>query len=92
MANIKSGQEIKEKYDVQNIVTACILGSQTPFTEPEMVETVEGKLKGSSIKITRKEVEELVEYTIMSFRRIKLVTVCNGKYFAYPTNSMRNAK
>ncbi|MBQ8044496.1 MAG: hypothetical protein IJ272_10220 [Clostridia bacterium] len=92
MANIKSRQEIKEMYDVQNIVTACILGSQTPFTEPEMVKNVEEKLEGSSIKITQKEVQELVEGTIMSFRRIKLVTVCNGKYFAYPTDSMRNAK
>ena len=37
MANIKSGAEIKEMYDVQNIVTACILGSQISFTTSEMV-------------------------------------------------------
>ena len=91
MANIKSGAEIKEMYDVQNIVTTCILGSQTTFTAHEMVKTVEEKLKGGSIKITKKEVQELVEDTILSFRRIKLISACNGKYFAYPTDSMRHA-
>ena len=88
MANIKSGQDIKEKYDVQNIVTACILGAEKPFRCYEMVKVVEKKCEGSSIKITSEQIQELVQDTIVAFQRINLVTACNCQYYAYPCKSM----
>lgn len=86
MANIKSGVEIRETYDVQNIVTAYILRSEKPFTRDEMIMSVENACEGSTIKITREQIKELVQDTIDAFLRIKLLTACNGKYYAYPTS------
>lgn len=84
MAKIKSGAEIKEVCDVQNIVTAYILRSARPFTRDEMIITVENACEGSSIKITRDQIKELVQGTIMAFLRHNLLDTCNGKYYAYP--------
>ena len=91
MANIKFGAEIKEMHDVQNIVTSCILGAQSPFTMCEMTDIAEKKLGGSSIKLTRKELHKLVVDTTQSFVRIKLVTAYEGKFYAYPTESVVKA-
>ena len=89
MANIKSGEEIKEMYDVQNIVTACILGAEKPFRCYEMVKIVEQKCEGSSIKITSEQIQEVVQDTIVAFQRITLVTAYNGQYYAYPCEAMK---
>ncbi|MBQ8625949.1 MAG: hypothetical protein IJ419_07305 [Agathobacter sp.] len=84
MANIKSGADIKEMYDVQNIVSACILRAAEPLTIPELVQNTQKLCEGSTIQLTNNQLQEMVEDTVSAFRRINLVTACNGKYYAYP--------
>lgn len=84
MCRIKSGAQIEEIYDVQNIVTACILRSPRPYSIRGLTQTVKRRCKGSSINITEKQIEELVRDTTFAFQRIKLVTAYNGQYYAYP--------
>lgn len=83
MANIKSGADIKEMCDVQNIISACILRAEQPSTVPELIQSAKKLCEGSVLKITDNQLREMVEGTIMAFRRINLVTACNGKYYAY---------
>lgn len=90
MANIKSGADIKEICDVQNIVTACILRAEKPSTISELVGTVQNLCRGSSIKMSHSQLRNMVEDTIAAFRRINLVTAREGKYYAYPRNFNTN--
>lgn len=92
MCRIKSGAQIKEIYDVQNIVTACILRSPRPYSIPGLTQTVKKMCRGSSINITETQIEKLVRDTTMAFQRIKLVTAYNGQYYAYPVASERYIK
>lgn len=89
MCRIKSGTQIKEIYDVQNIVTACILRSSQPYSIPGLSQTVKEKCRGSSIDITDALIERLVIETTMAFQRIKLITAYNGQYYAYPVESQK---
>ena len=89
MCRIKFGTQIAEIYDVQNIVTACILRSSQPYSIPELSQTVKEKCKGSSIAITDTLIERLVNDTTMAFQRIKLITAYNGQYYAYPVESQK---
>lgn len=87
MCRIKSGAQIREIYDVQNIVTACILRSSRPYSISGLTQTVKNACRGSSINITETQIEKLVRDTTMAFQRIKLVTAYNGQYYAYPVPS-----
>lgn len=89
MCRIKSGTQIEEIYDVQNIVTACILRSSRPYSIPELSKTVKAKCEGSSIDITDAQIERLVNDTTMAFQRINLITAYNGQYYAYPVESQK---
>jgi len=89
MCRIKSGAQIKEIYDVQNIVTACILRSSRPYSISGLTQTVKNTCSGSSINITETQIEKLVRDTTMAFQRIKLVTAYNGQYYAYPVPSQK---
>lgn len=89
MCRIKSGTQIEEIYDVQNIVTACILRSSQPYSIPELSQTVKEKCEGSSIIVTDAQIESLVSDTTMAFQRIKLITAYNGQYYAYPVASQK---
>jgi len=91
MCRIKSGIQIEEIYDVQNIVTACILRSSQPYSIPELSQTVKEKCEGSSIIITDAQIESLVSDTTIAFQRIKLITAYNGQYYAYPVESQKCA-
>lgn len=84
MANTKSGANIREEYDVQNIVTAVILGAQEPMTAPEITDEALSRCEGSEFAVTRQFVHNMVEETLMALQRVRACTCCNGKYYAYP--------
>ena len=89
MCRIKSGAQIEGIYDVQNIVTACILRSPRPYRIQELAQTVKQICIGSRINITERQIEELVRDTTFAFQRIKLITAYNGQYYAYPVASQK---
>lgn len=88
MCHIKSGTQIEELYDVQNIVTACILRSQQPFSIPSLTQVVKDSCNGSKISISDQQISELVQDTTCALQRIKLITAYNGQYFSFPQNSI----
>lgn len=84
MANTKSGTNIRKEYDVQNIVTAVILGAQEPMTTTEITDEVMSRCNGSEYAVTRDFIHNMVEETLMALQRVRACTCHNGKYYAYP--------
>ena len=84
MANTKSGTNIREEYDVQNIVTAVILSAECPLTADEITERVMERCEGSTYPMTRESTCEMIEDTLTALQRVRACTCCNGKYCAYP--------
>lgn len=85
MANTKSGANIREEYDVQNIVTAVILSAECPLTADEITERVMERCEGSTYPMTREAIYEMVGDTLTALQRVRACTCHNGKYYAYPS-------
>lgn len=92
MCRVKMGAQISGMHDVQNLVTACILRSQNPFSISGLTETVMEWCQGSNISISDTQVEEMVSETTMAFLRIKLVSANADHYFAYPAAPQKATK
>lgn len=84
MCRIKTGAQITELSDVQNLVTACILRSQQPCTIADLSQKVLHSCEGSNLSISDNQVIELVRDTTMALLRSKYISVNAGHYFAKP--------
>lgn len=84
MCRVKTGSQITGLHDVQNLVTACILRSASPFSIVGLTEKVMKACEGSNILITNSQVSKMVRDTTTAFLRIKLISANAGRYYAYP--------
>ena len=80
MAIVKYGADIKNKGDLQNLITGLILRMRKPYTLDYMVILVAKYNKGSEVKISKRELKEMVEETLDLFQRNDIVRCMNGEY------------
>ncbi len=80
MANVKYGADIKNNGDLQNLITGLILRMRKPYTLSSMVNLVAKFNKGSEVKITKRELTQMVEETLDLFQRNDLVSCMDGEY------------
>ena len=84
MCKIKTGAQIQEMTDVQNLVTAYILRSRQPYSIPALSKKIMRSCKGSSIPISDAEVTNLVKDTTIALLRSDYITSNSGHYYARP--------
>ena len=84
MCRIKTGAEITQMHEVQNLVTAYILRSKTPYTISHLSNKVKSSCIGSSLSITDSQIREMVKDTTMALLRAKYISSNAGRYYAYP--------
>lgn len=84
MANVKTRANIREQYDVQDIVTSVILSAECALTAEEITSRVIEKCEGGIYPLTRDAVHEMVEDTLTSLQRVRAATCYDDKYYAYP--------
>ena len=63
MCRVKTGAQITEMHDVQNLVTASILRSQQPYSISTLSQKVMDSCRGSNVLISEKQITELVKET-----------------------------
>jgi len=80
MCRIKYGREISNNEDVRNLITGVILRQGTAYYKDSIVNTVWKYLDGSTMNISKKEVNELVDNSLNVFGRNNEVICRNGKY------------
>lgn len=87
MCRIKTGAQITELSDIQNVVTACILRSQQPYTIADLSQKVLRFCEGSDFSISDNQVIDLVRDTTIALLRSRYISVNAGRYFAKPVYS-----
>lgn len=80
MAIVKYGANIKNKGDLQNLITGLILRMRKPYTLDYMVILVAKYNKGSEVKVSKRELKEMVEETLDLFQRNDIVRCMDGEY------------
>ncbi len=84
MCRVKTGAQITEMHDVQNLVTARILRSKGPYQICTLSQEVMDSCIGSDLEITNNQIEKLVRDTTMALLRAKYVYSDAGCYYAQP--------
>lgn len=87
MCRIKTGAQITELSDIQNLVTACILRAQQPYTIADLSQKVLLSCRGSVFPISDDQVIDLVRDTTTALLRSKYISANAGHYFARPISS-----
>lgn len=87
MCRIKTGSQITEFHDVQNIVTAYILRAQQPFSISALSQDITKACAGSKIHLSDKQITELVKDTTIDLLRANYISVNKGRYYARPALS-----
>lgn len=82
MCRIKTGKQIVLESDLQNLVTATILRSTSPYSIDLLSIEVQNKCQGSDIDISYERIYELVTKTTRDFLRCEYLDSYNGKYFS----------
>lgn len=80
MCRIKYGKAISNNEDVRNLITGIILRQKKEYHKDNIVNAVWEYLNGSSISISRNEVNYLVDNSLDVFRRNDEVVCKNGRY------------
>lgn len=86
MCRIKTGTEITQMHEVQNLVTAYILRSKTPYTISNLTDRVFHSCAGSSLLISETQIREMVKETTLALLRAKYITSNAGYYYACPVS------
>ena len=80
MAIVKYGSNIRNKGDLQNLITGLILRMRKPYTLAYMVILVARYNRGSKVVISQAELTEMVEDTLDLFQRNDIVRCMDGEY------------
>lgn len=80
MCRIKYGKAISNNEDVRNLITGIILRQRKEYYKDNIVNVVWGYLDGSSVAISRNELNHLVDNSLDVFGRNNEVICKNGKY------------
>lgn len=81
MCKVKTGAQITEIHDIQNLVTARILRSKTPYQIRTLSKEIMDSCSGSELAITSHQIEELVRDTTMALLRAKYIFSDAGYYY-----------
>jgi hypothetical protein len=88
MCKVKSGVQLKNKEDVQNLVIGIIFRQQTKYTMKDICATVQYFLQDTQIEISQKNVVRIVEDNLDLLNRRGKIYCRNGCYT--PQNIMYN--
>lgn len=80
MCKIKVGEQIKDIHDVQNLVTALILGTQKPYSITSITTQAIKACKGSQLNISHNQIRSLVIDTTTALLRNQYLISYNGYY------------
>ena len=82
MCKVKTGKQITEMRDVQNLITASIFRAAYPYSIQSMIKEISRSCRGARIQITYEQIREMVEDTTTVFLRAGFISVRLGYYFA----------
>lgn len=85
MCKIKTGNQITEVYDIQNLITAYILRSKQPYSISSLSNQVMTACKGSKLPVTEHQIKTMVQDTTVALLRTKYVSSNSGSYFVKHT-------
>lgn len=80
MCRIVTGDQIKEKRDLQQLITGSIFRAKAPFSATALYREVEQKSRGNQAGIGNEEISEMVDNTLISLLRADLLTISHGIY------------
>ena len=80
MCRIKYGKAISNNEDVRNLITGIILRQRKEYYKDNIVNVGWGYLDGSSVTISRNELNHLVDSSLDVFGRNNEVICKNGRY------------
>lgn len=84
MCHIKTGENITQIQDLQNLVTASILRSKNPYTISHLSERIMDCCENSVLDISKNQVISMVRDTTIALLRAKYISVNAGHYYTYP--------
>lgn len=87
MCQIKTGADITNMSDVQNLITGCILSEEQPYTLSMILDTVKNACNGNKIGIENKQISEMVRETINVLLRSNYLSLYSGLYFSRPSSN-----
>lgn len=82
MCTIKTGVDIQDEHDLQNLVTSHIIRAREPFAISNMVDKVMESCEGSLLNIADKYIRHLVTTTTYALLRCDYLD-CDGEQY-YP--------
>jgi hypothetical protein len=85
MCKIKTGNQITEMHDIQNLITAYILRSKQPYSISSLTNQVMIACRGSKLPITEYQIKTMVQDTTIALLRTKYISSNSGNYFVKHT-------
>lgn len=89
MCRVKTGVQIREIHDIQNLVTANILRSQQPYSIADLSKKIMQSCIGAAFPVSDRQIVELVHDTTMALLRAKYISSSEGCYYAEPIASLK---
>ena len=78
---IRTNKAIKTAEDVRNLMTSIILRQTKPFKYNQILERVNGYLKGSKFNGQNKLIQELLDSSLDVFSRNDIIACWNGTWY-----------
>ena len=85
--NIKQGEEIKDRDDLQNLITGVILHQKKSFTFQKLLKVLQKKIVGSKYENNLKLVKTMLDETMKAFDKAGWIIV-NRKTLEYENNCL----
>lgn len=89
MCRVKTGAQITNESDLQNLVTATILREEEPYSIRSLSQKINEECQGSPLNISLEKILKLVAETTDAFLRYEYLDCFGKKYFSKNTQVLR---
>lgn len=81
MCKVKSGNLLKNRHDVQNLVIGIINRQQDAYSREKIYETVEYYFQGADVKMCQDAIRDVIDENLDLLYRKGLIDCQDGCYF-----------
>ena len=83
---VKTGSEIKNFADIENLVVSLIFRMENNYTQKDILSLALKYLDGCEITYSKFDIEKIIDAKLDLLQRYNHVTCCNGKYNTMSVN------
>ena len=83
---VKTGSEIKNFADIENLVVSLIFRMEESFSAKQLFESTKKYIDGSEITYSKFDIEKIIDNKLDLLQRYNHVSCCNGKYKTMSAN------